>query len=122
MRDVVREDPEFALAHYRLGCALASAGMLPDAQNAMDDAAGRQERLSDHDRRLVATHRAWLDGELVEADLRADSLVLGYPESLQGWFLLGDIRFHGNPDRGRSVVESRQAGVDRWLLCAGMSR
>ena len=65
--------------------------------------------LSDHDRRLVAAHRAWLAGELAEADLGADTLVLGYPESLQGWFLLGDIRFHGNPDRGRSVVESRHA-------------
>ncbi len=109
LRDVVREDPEFALAHYRLGCAMASAGMLPDALRAMDQAAARQERLSDHDRRLVAAHRAWLAGDLAEADLQADTLVLGYPESLQGWFLVGDIRFHGNPDRGRSVIESRSA-------------
>ncbi len=109
LSNVVREDPEFALAHYRLGCAMASVGMLPEAQRAMDQAAGRQERLNDHDRRLVAAHRAWLAGELAEADLRADTLVLSYPESLQGWFLLGDIRFHGNPDRGRSVIQSRPA-------------
>ena len=109
LSEVVREDPEFAMAHYRLGCAMASTGMLPEAQRAMEQAAGLQERMSDHDRRLVAAHRAWLAGELAEADLRADTLVLGYPESLPGWFLLGDIRLHGNPDRGRSVREARPA-------------
>lgn len=107
--EVVREDPDFALAHYRHGCALASAGRPADARRAMLAAIDRRSRLSDHDRRLVEAHQAWLGGDHADADLSVDTLVLTYPESVQGWFLLGDIRFHSNPDRGRSVTASRPA-------------
>jgi DNA-binding SARP family transcriptional activator/Tfp pilus assembly protein PilF len=115
LREALSHDPEFALAHYRLACALGSGGMVAEARSASSAARERRARLGDHDRQLVEAHHAWLMGAQAEADRRAETLVLTYPESLQGWFLLGDVRFHGNPDRGRSVTEAR-AAFERVLL------
>jgi tetratricopeptide (TPR) repeat protein len=32
-----------------------------------------------------------------------------YPDDVEAWFLLGDLLFHANPMRGRSLTESRHA-------------
>jgi len=102
-------DPEFALAHYRLAGALAGVALVDEARRADDRAFQHRGRLSDHDRRLVEGQHAWLAGSIAEAERHYAALVSSYPESLEGWFRLGDALYHGNPDRGRSVAEASLA-------------
>jgi len=102
-------DPEFALAHHRLAGALAGLALIEEARSADFRAHGHRVRLSDHDRRLVESQHAWLSGAAAEAEAGYAALVATYPESLEGWFRLGDVLFHSNPDRGRSVVEAQLA-------------
>ena len=105
----VAEDPTFALAFYRLAAALAGAA-LPDAAREAAAAAQRnRERLSEHARLLLDAQRAWLAGSVAEAE-GLYSVVTGmYPDDVEAWFLLGDLLFHTNPMRGRSLTESRYA-------------
>lgn len=102
-------DPEFALAHYRLAGSLAGVALVAEARAADAEAFRHRSRLSDHDRRLVEAQHAWLAGSMVEAERHYASLVSSYPESLEGWFRLGDTLYHGNPDRGRSITEASLA-------------
>jgi hypothetical protein len=55
----------------------------------------------------VEAQHAWLLGDLAAAESRYAELVAAYPESLEGWFHLGDVLYHGNPARARRLVEAR---------------
>lgn len=105
----VAEDPTFALAFYRLAAALAGAAMPEAAREAAAAAQRNRERLSEHARLLLDAQRAWLAGSVSEAE-DLYSVVTGmYPDDVEAWFLLGDLLFHTNPMRGRSLTESRHA-------------
>ena len=102
-------DASFALAHFRLACALAANVMIAPARESMEQAWQHRERLSERDRLLVAAHRAWLLGHTTEAEQQVSTLLSLHPEDVEGWFLLGDLLFHSNPVRGRSAGEARPA-------------
>jgi serine/threonine-protein kinase len=102
-------DPSFGLAWYRLAAALAASALIGTARNATARAFEHRFRLSEHDRQLLEAQHAWITGQSADAERRYAALVTGWPESLEGWFLLGDVQFHSNPYRGRRVTLARPA-------------
>ena len=102
-------DPSFGLAWYRLAAALAASALIGPARNASARAFGHRSHLSEHDRLLLEAQHAWITGQSAEAERHYASLVTGWPESLEGWFLLGDVQFHSNPYRGKRVALARPA-------------
>lgn len=102
-------DPDFALAYYRMAAATAASAMPELAREAAARANTLRERLAPRDRILLDAQRAWLAGATAEAESLYQATVTNYPDDLEAWFLLGDLRFHSNPLRGRSVVEAKPA-------------
>ena len=102
-------DPDFALAYYRMAAATAASAMPELAREAAARANSLRERLAPRDRILLDAQRAWLAGATAEAESLYQTTVTNYPDDLEAWFLLGDLRFHSNPLRGRSVVEAKPA-------------
>ena len=102
-------DPEFALAYYRMAAATAASAMPELAREAAARANTLRERLAPRDRILLDAQRAWLAGATGEAESLYQATVTNYPDDVEAWFLLGDLRFHSNPLRGRSVVEAKPA-------------
>lgn len=101
-------DSSFALAHYRLAAAAAGCA-LPDLARAQSDRGfEHQLRLSSHDRLVFAAQRAWLRGAVSEAESLYNTITGTYPDDVEAWFHLGDLLFHSNPLRGRSVAEARE--------------
>jgi DNA-binding SARP family transcriptional activator len=105
----VAADGSFALAHYRLACALAAGAMPEPARQAADAAHAHRDRLSAHARLLLDAQRAWLHGRIAEAEALYTAIVGTYPDDMEAWFLLGDLLFHGNSMRGRSCREAQGA-------------
>jgi DNA-binding SARP family transcriptional activator/TolB-like protein len=102
-------DPAFALGHYRHAASLAAGVLIEPARDASARALATRDRLGHHDRLLVEAQHAWLRGASGEAERRYAEIVTGYPESQEGWFLLGDVQMHSNPYRGKSIALARPA-------------
>jgi DNA-binding SARP family transcriptional activator/TolB-like protein/Tfp pilus assembly protein PilF len=108
-QSATNEDPSFALAYYRLSSAAAGVANLDLAREASNRAAEHRHRLASHDRALLDAQRAWLRGAADEAEQHYSAIVDTYVDDMEAWFLLGDVQFHHNPRRGRSVTEAREA-------------
>ncbi|MEP7326939.1 MAG: BTAD domain-containing putative transcriptional regulator, partial [Gemmatimonadota bacterium] len=108
-QQAISADPEFALAYYRMAAATAASAMPELAREAAAKANDLRDRLAPRDRILLDAQRAWLAGATGEAESLYQATVTNYPDDLEAWFLLGDLRFHSNPLRGRSVVEAKPA-------------
>lgn len=108
-QSAANEDPSFALAYYRLSSAAAAVANLELARDASARAAQHQHRLAYHDRALLDAQRAWLQGAADEAERHYTAITDTYVDDMEAWFLLGDVQFHHNPRRGRSVTEAREA-------------
>lgn len=102
------EDRSFALAYYRLASSLAANALIGPARQASAEAFRHRERLTDHDRLLLEAQHAWLGGRTWEAERRYAALTVSFPEQLEAWYHLGDLLFHANPYRGRSIAEARE--------------
>jgi DNA-binding SARP family transcriptional activator/TolB-like protein len=100
-------DSAFSLAHYRLSIAAEWLGEDSVARRAAETAARFDNRLSEHDRRLVRALVARRNGALGEAETRYREVVDDYPDDLEAWLQLGQLLFQGNPLRGRSAAEAR---------------
>ena len=105
----VDRDPEFALSHHRLAASWAACALPDLARSSAEAASQRTSRLSTHDRLLVEAQKAWLAGEADQAESIYAKVLERYPDDVEAWFLLGDLRFHHNPYRGRSIRESLRA-------------
>jgi serine/threonine-protein kinase len=101
-------DAEFALAHYRSASAHAAMAEVGEARTASNRAWQRRDRLSEHPRRMVEAQSAWLRGESTEAERHYRGAVAAHPDDAEAWYLLGDVLWHGNPYRGRSIREARE--------------
>jgi tetratricopeptide (TPR) repeat protein len=101
----VAADPEFALAHYRLGIV---ANMLEPglAEDSLQRALRFGDRLEPSERLLVRARLAVQHGEWREAErLLVDGTRL-YPENAESWEQRGELYFHQNPLRARSPQEA----------------
>ncbi|MDQ3950438.1 MAG: hypothetical protein M3282_08825, partial [Gemmatimonadota bacterium] len=108
-QNATAEDPSFALAYYRLAAASAAVANLELARDASDQAHRRRDRLAEHDRLLLDAQRAWLRGAADDAERLYTAALGTHVDDMEAWFLLGDVLFHHNPLRGRSVTEARDA-------------
>jgi tetratricopeptide (TPR) repeat protein len=109
LQRATREDPDFALAYYHLAAAAAGCAMPGFAREVIERAYAHHDRLTEHDRLLLDAQRAWLAGEVSNAESLYNAITASYPDDVEAWFHLGDMLFHCNPLRGRSAVESRGA-------------
>jgi DNA-binding SARP family transcriptional activator len=107
-QNAVSEDDGFALAHYRLSSAAAATADPELAREASAQAMRGRGRLGRHDRVLVEAQQAWLRGAADEAERLYAAALATHPDDVEAWFLLGDVLFHHNPRRGRSMAESRE--------------
>lgn len=106
--NATNEDPSFALAYYRLAAASAAVADLALAREASDEAHRRRDRLAAHDRLLLDAQRAWLRGAADDAERLYTAALDTHVDDMEAWFLLGDVLFHHNPLRGRSLTEARE--------------
>jgi DNA-binding SARP family transcriptional activator len=109
LQRALREDPTFALAYYRLAAAAAGCAMPEFAREIIDRGHEYRHRLAEHDRLLLDAQRAWLLGEVTNAESLYNAITASYPDDVEAWFHLGDMLFHCNPLRGRSATEARSA-------------
>ena len=104
----VDADGSFALAHYRLAAAAAGCALPDIAREVAERALEHSRRLSPHDQLVLRAQRAWLQGDVGEAESLYNTTVGTYPDDVEAWFHLGDLLFHTNPLRGRSAAEARE--------------
>ncbi len=121
--EAVAADSSFGLAHYRLAGARAALAQIEPARDASAAAVAHRERLAESARVLVDAQAGWLAGRLAEAERHYAAAVASRPDDLEAWYLLGDVLFHTNPYRGRSIREAREPleralALDPWHLGA----
>lgn len=102
-------DQSFALGHYRSASAAAACAMVGPARGASRLAMSVISGQSERERLLIEAQDGWLHGQTDEAERRYALLTANYPDDFDAWYLLGDLLFHGNPYRGRSIREARGA-------------
>lgn len=104
-----RQDSTFALAHYQLSntALWAAHGGWDTVLNSSRRAVRHDARLTPHARLLVEAYQAFRAGELDRAERLYRATVADYPNDVEAWYQLGDVLFHGNASRGRSMTESR---------------
>lgn len=105
----VTADSTFALAWY--GLATTASWMLrPGLERlAAAKAVAHEDRLSMRDRTLVEAFAAYSRGAADTAEQLTSSIVDSYKDDVEAWALLGEILYHHNWKRGRSLSESRRA-------------
>ncbi|HEU4523974.1 MAG TPA: hypothetical protein VFR62_03080, partial [Gemmatimonadales bacterium] len=100
-------DQSFSLAYYRSASAAAGCALPDAARDLAERAHEHRARLSPHDQLVLSAQRAWLDGVYGEAESLYTTITGTYPDDVEVWFHLGDLLYHVNPMRGRSVVEAK---------------
>ncbi|MGD8866772.1 MAG: tetratricopeptide repeat protein [Gemmatimonadales bacterium] len=100
-QQAVDADSTFALAHYRLGLTYGwntrHGGFGSRAARRHAELAQRySERLPARERTLVAAHALFEDGEVAAHDSMT-AYVRRYPDDPEGWYMLGDVRYHAFP-------------------------
>ncbi len=98
-------DPTFALAWYRK----SSVGEWVDhfdVRSSADSAFKYSEGLSRRDRSLLEALRLRRVGLTEEAEQRYEAHLRTWPDEVDAIVQLGEIRFHDNPRRGRSMAEA----------------
>jgi DNA-binding SARP family transcriptional activator/TolB-like protein/tetratricopeptide (TPR) repeat protein len=105
-RLALREDPSFALAHYRLSAAAEWSFDFVQARQSAASALQHGERLSAHHQRLLAAWHALLHGEADRAERLYEEILTIAPSEVEAWSGLGEVRLHYNPVRGRPLAEA----------------
>jgi tetratricopeptide (TPR) repeat protein len=97
----VDADSTFALAHYRLGLTYGwntrHGGFGSRAARTHAELAQRySDRLPARERTLVAAHALFEEGRLAAYDSMV-RYVSRHPDDPEGWYMLGDVRYHAMP-------------------------
>lgn len=103
----LERDREFSLAWYRLASSRAACATITSAREANQRALATANRLSPHAHAMLEAQDAWLNGRIEQADDLYSAIVTEHPDDVEAWYLLGDVRFHGNAYRGRPAGEAR---------------
>jgi tetratricopeptide (TPR) repeat protein len=102
----VAEDSSFALAHYRLAMTygwkehLGGAGSVRPGEAALRFA----DRLRPEERTLVLGHALYQKGDLAAYDTM-QAFVRRYPDSAEGWYMLGEVYMHAQPLLGPDIED-----------------
>lgn len=107
--EATRADASFALAWYRLASSRAALADITRARAASESAMRHRDRLAQDAMNLLEAQHAWLAGRPAEAERRYRDAVERHQDDVESWYLLGDVLFHGNPYRGRSIRQARPA-------------
>lgn len=102
----VAEDTTFALASYRLAVAADWASQFDTARIALARALRNANRLTAHDRDLLIAFHAYVRGRPDEAEAAYRQITTDYPDDVEAWYRYGEVLYHYNPPRGRSVFEA----------------
>ena len=102
-------DTLFALAYYRMSITAEWLVRADVSQRAAEQAVRHSERLSDHDRSLLAALLASRRGDPATAERLYRTIVTLYPDDVEAWFQLGEVLFHYGPPAGRPIAQSREA-------------
>lgn len=106
-RRAIEDDSTFALAHYRLAVAADWASQFDTARVATTRALRHSKRLSAHDRELLVAFNSAVRGRADEAEEAYRRITTDHPDDVEAWYRYGEVLYHYNPIRGRSVFESR---------------
>jgi len=108
-QDAIAADSMFALAWYRLSMAQERLAWADASQISADQALRFADRLTAHQRTFLEAVVALRHGETWKSEQMFRELVATHPDDAEAWYQLGEIEFHGNPLRGRSMIEAREA-------------
>ncbi len=104
----VDADSTFALGSYALSVAASAAFQGGLADDAMSAAVRHMDRLPARERDLLRARVAYRTGDASRAERLTRALVARHPNDAETWDQLGEVLFHLNPLRGRSVEEARE--------------
>ena len=96
-------DTTFALAYYGLSLAAEHATQADLSRESAEKAARFAARLSPHDQKLVNALVASRRGDPIAAERFYNEIVADFPEDVEAWFQLGEVRFHYGPPRGHPI-------------------
>jgi serine/threonine-protein kinase len=105
----IAADSGFALAYFRLSIAEEWLTHTVEATRAAEQAVRLGDRLSPHDRQLLAGLLAARRGDGAEAARLFQTLLATYPDDYEAWWQLGEIQFHYAPVIGQPVAEAEPA-------------
>lgn len=98
-------DSTFALAYYRKSLVAEWIDAY-DSRSSADKAFQYADRLSSRDRSVLAALRLRRTGRTAEAEQAYLTLLHDWPDEVEALVETGEILFHDNPRRGRSMAEA----------------
>jgi tetratricopeptide (TPR) repeat protein/TolB-like protein len=107
LRRAVREDPSFALAHYRLSMVLDWKGQHEEAVRVFEAGSAHAARLPARWQTLYAAWGEFLRGDLETSHATLTDLVRSSPDLPDAWALIGETVFHSS--RLRNMRKAREA-------------
>jgi serine/threonine protein kinase/tetratricopeptide (TPR) repeat protein len=103
-------DTLFALAHHRLSLAAEWGGIVGlYGESASESALRHRDRLPAREAMLVTAHRFYRLHQDEDAESAYATLLQRYPDSVEGWYELGELLFHRGPASGRGIGHARPA-------------
>jgi DNA-binding SARP family transcriptional activator/tetratricopeptide (TPR) repeat protein len=107
LQQAVAADSQFALAWYRLAVAADWAGDARTSLRAAEHAYQLRGRVSEHTRWLLDGYRSWRVGDIDRAERSYREVLRWNPANVEARYELGEVLFHSNGTRGRSIDEAR---------------
>ena len=104
----VAQDSGFALGYYRLAVAADWAGATYLSTQSAAEAARRLDRLSPFAQNLLQGFKLYSARAADGAEGAYLEIAGTHPDNLEAAYMLGEVRFHYNSQRGRSTNESRE--------------
>ncbi|HEV2180270.1 MAG TPA: AAA family ATPase, partial [Gemmatimonadaceae bacterium] len=101
-------DSTFSLAWYGQAATASWMLMSKAERDAADHAVRTSGRLSERNRLLIAAFAAFSRGDADSAERLASHVADRY-DDVEAWVILGEVLYHHNWKRGRSLMESRRA-------------
>jgi DNA-binding SARP family transcriptional activator/tetratricopeptide (TPR) repeat protein len=108
-RRAIAADSTFAMAYYRLAVAASWAGEYTAIEPAIVRAQELSEQLPPSARSFVQAFSAYRRGRYAEAERIDRAILAERPTNIDVQFDLAELLYHGNPPRGRSITEARDA-------------